>query len=69
MKSQKNKEVNMKGITLSIVLFISITMLSACCTDDMCNMGETYTSVKTCDSCSTCSTCGYDASYSYSGWY
>ncbi len=72
----------MKGIIMSILLFVPILTLSGCCTDDICNVGDNFRSVSTCSSCnrtcntckvctscSTCSTCGYDASYTYSGWY
>jgi len=59
----------MKAIIMAILLCVPTLMLSGCCMDDICNIGDTYTSSKKCNSCSTCSTCGYDASYSYSGWY
>ena len=66
----------MKCIVVSILFFITLGMLSGCCTSDICNIGDSYSSMsscgsckKSCSSCSTCSTCGYDASYSYSGWY
>lgn len=72
----------MKGIILSILLFVPMALLSGCCTDDLCNAGDTLNYVSTCSncnkscnrctactSCSTCNTCGYDASYTYSGWY
>lgn len=65
----------MKVIIMSIFLFISIGVLGGCCSDDVCNVGDSFAvsntcnKCNTCTSCSTCSTCGYDASYSYSGWY
>lgn len=66
----------MKRIILSVVLFASVALLGGCCTDDVCNLGTTSyvatsgcSSCNTCNTCSTCSTCGYDASYTYSGWY
>ncbi|MDF1757820.1 MAG: hypothetical protein P1U74_05940 [Legionellaceae bacterium] len=68
----------MKRIILSLVFLIPFVMMTGCCTDDLCNVGSTFTSANTCtrnnacnacNTCSTCNTCGYDASYSYSSWY
>ncbi|HVT62157.1 MAG TPA: hypothetical protein VHD33_01555 [Legionellaceae bacterium] len=64
----------MKGIILAVVLVASAGMIGGCCSDDICNFGTTYVPASTsdtrqCSNCSTCSSCGYDASYTYSGWY
>jgi len=63
----------MKGIILTLFL-AAIVLIGGCCMDDVCNLGSTYVPASTtdsrqCGSCSTCSSCGYDASYTYSGWY
>lgn len=72
----------MKRMLMAVLLAVPIAMLTGCCTDDLCNARGTVNMVNTCSvcnktcntcnacvSCSTCNTCGYDASYTYSGWY
>lgn len=64
----------MKGIVLTLALLASTALLNGCCTTDICNLGSSYipastTDSRQCSACSTCSSCGYDASYTYSGWY
>lgn len=64
----------MKKIILALMVFASLALVG-CCTDNVCGTSVSYVATptcatcNTCNTCSTCATCGYDATYTYSGWY